>query len=100
MDISEEKEYIIVRIDLPGVKKRDIKIVFENRSLKVEGIKKKSKEEEGSIFYRIEREFGKFFREIAFNIPVDSDKISANFTDGVLEIKLKKIKRKIKVDIG
>ncbi len=100
MDISEEKDYIIVRIDLPGVKKRDIRIIFEDRNLRIEGIKKKSKEEEGSVFYRIEREFGRFFREIAFNIPVDSDKISAEFIDGVLEIKLKKVKRKIKVEIG
>ncbi len=100
MDISEEKDFVIVRIDLPGVKKRDIKIIFEDRNLKIEGIKKKSKEGEGSVFYRIEREFGRFFREIAFNIPIDSDKISAEFIDGVLEIKLKKVKRKIKVEIG
>ncbi len=100
MDISEEKEYVIVRVNLPGVKKKDIKVYLDNRSLIIEGVKKKSKEEEGSVFYRIEREFGKFYREISFNIPIDSDKISAEFSDGVLTIKLRKIKRKIKVDIG
>ncbi len=99
MDVSEEKEYIIIRVNLPGVKKKYIKVYFDNRSLIIEGIKKKTKEEEGSVFYRVEREFGKFYREISFNIPIDSDKISAEFSDGVLVIKLRKIKRKIKVDI-
>jgi len=90
VDVSENKDEYLLNVDLPGLSKEDIHITFTNGILKLEGERKKEKEEKESNYHRVERVFGKFCR--TFQIPnrVKSEKISADFKDGILSIRLPK----------
>jgi HSP20 family protein len=91
VDIQEtEKEYL-VKLEIPEVKKDDVKVTFQENELTVTGERKLEKEEKGKKFHRIERAYGTFVR--TFTIPTDADetKIFAEFKDGMLTVKLPKL---------
>jgi HSP20 family protein len=91
VDIQEtEKEYLI-KLEVPEVKKEDVKVTAQENELTVSGERKLEKEEKGKKFHRIERAYGTFVR--TFTIPNDADetKISAEFKDGLLVVKLAKL---------
>lgn len=90
VDIREtDKEYLI-KADLPEVKKEDVKVEFQDGFLTVEGERKHEKEDKGTTFHKIEREYGKFVRRFALPTEVDAAKVQAEFKDGVLSIHLPK----------
>ena len=90
VDIQEtEKEYL-VKADLPEVKKEDVKVEYEDGILTVEGERKLEKEEKGKTFHKIERGYGKFVRRFALPTEVDGTRVSAEFTEGVLNVHLPK----------
>ncbi len=84
----------MVSFDLPGLKKEDIKINYENRLLTVSGTRKEEREGEDrqSHFQFSEKFYGSFNRSFTLPLPVNQDKISARFADGVLEFFLPKAK--------
>ncbi len=92
VDLWEEKENVFVKMALPGIKKEDIKITVEEDRVSISGQTKKEEEEkekEKKYYYRsMESSF-----EQSFNLPtkVDTNKVEAEFKDGVLEIKLPKV---------
>ena len=90
MDISENDDEFVVRAELPGMRKEDVNVTFVNGALKIEGERKHEKEDQKTNYHRVERAYGKFCR--VFQIPdeVKSDKISADFKDGLLNIRLPK----------
>jgi len=90
-DIYETQEEYVFRLELPGIKKEDIKVEFDGDTLTITGERKEEKEVKKENFHRIERCCGSFKR--AFNIPknVDANKIAANMKDGILELKVPKI---------
>ena len=90
VDISETKDEFVVSAELPGLKKDDIHITFTNGVLKIEGERKKEKEEKDANYHRVERMFGKFCRTFQLPTMVQSGKISADFRDGILIIHLPK----------
>jgi HSP20 family molecular chaperone IbpA len=104
MDISETKDKMKVKVDLPGFKKEDVKIelIEDGKVLKISGEKKQEKKEEGEKFHIIQRSFGKFEKKIKLitsenDKEFDVEKISANFVDGILNLDvLKKEKPKPK----
>jgi HSP20 family protein len=98
-DISEKGDYYFVRVNLPGAKKEDINIKIEEQTLIIEGLKKKPVYGDDKIFHMIEREFGAFRRKIRFKERIDYKNITANLKDGVLTVKLKKLRINIKIDI-
>jgi HSP20 family protein len=89
-DISETETEYRVHAALPGVKKEDVKVTFENGALLLRGERKSRKEEKNEKRQRIEILQGTFFR--AFPLPSDADaeKISARFNDGVLDVTVAK----------
>ncbi len=89
-NVSENDDSIFVSMDLPGVKKEDIKLTIEDNILTIEGKKAEPQKDENTILHRNERVFGEFNR--AFTLPkdVETDSVKANFVDGVLTIDLKK----------
>lgn len=90
MDIEEtEKEYVI-KADLPAIRREEVKVGIADGVLTVEGERKQEKEEKGRKFHRIERSFGRFVRKIAVPTDVDQQKVTAVFTDGVLNLHLPK----------
>ncbi len=90
VDIKETKKEFVVQAELPGLKKKDVRITYKDGVLTIEGERKQEKEEKDKNFYRVERRFGKFYR--AFQIPgaIKEDQIQAKFKDGVLTIRLPK----------
>ena len=98
IDISEEKNQIIVEAEIPGVNKEDLKITLQDNILTLEGEKKKEDQEKEKNFYRVERTYGSFKR--SFNLPydVDSEKVEAKFEDGLLKISLQKFEEKKKIE--
>ena len=97
IDISEEKNQIIVEAEIPGVNKEDLKITLQDNILTLEGEKKKVDQEKEKNFYRIERTYGSFKRSFSLPLDVDSEKIEAKFEDGLLKISLQKIEEKKKI---
>jgi HSP20 family protein len=90
VDISETKDEIVVKAEVPGMKKDDIKITLQDNVLTMRGERKQEKEEKETNFYRMERSYGSFTR--SFNLPtmVQADKIKASYKDGILNITLPK----------
>ncbi len=82
-----EKEYVL-KADLPGVKKEDIKVTVENGYLTLKGERKSEQKENKNNYHRIERTYGNFQR--SFKIPegLTEKEIKAKYHDGVLELTL------------
>lgn len=89
-DIYEEGNSFYITLEVPGLKKEDIKINMENNLLVVEGEKKIDKEVEGRKYHYCERSSGSFQR--SFRVPdyINVDSINAKFDEGVLTIQLPK----------
>lgn len=90
VDVYEEKDTVVVKAELPGMKKEDIEVNLAGDTLTIKGEKKEDKEVKEDNYYRRERSYGSFLRSVALPSEVKSDQIKANFKDGVLEIRLPK----------
>ena len=103
VDIRETENELVLKADLPEMKLEDLDIRMENGTLTLKGERKFEKNEEDRGYHRIERSYGSFVR--AFSLPeyVDAEKISADYKEGVLTVKLPKKEvakpRAIKVNI-
>jgi HSP20 family protein len=90
LDVEETKDAVIVRTELPGMKKEEIKISVSGDELCISGERRHEAEEKGKTFHRIERAYGKFQRSLVLPADVQGDKAKAAYTDGVLELTLPK----------
>ena len=87
VDIYETAQKdVVVTVDLPGMKREDIKVTFENDVLTIEG--ERAKQFDREQFHRVERGFGAFRRSFSLPTSVDAGKVSAAYQDGVLTITL------------
>lgn len=89
-DISESDTAYLIKAEIPGVNKEDVKVTIENGMLTIKGERKMEKEEKDKKFHRIERSYGSFMR--SFRVPEDADEsaVKAEFKDGVLNVTLSK----------
>lgn len=85
-----------IDVDLPGVKKEDIKVDIEENILKISGERNFKKEVKEEDYYKVETSFGKFERNFTLPNNVDIENIKATSEDGVLEVVLPKITEKKK----
>jgi HSP20 family protein len=92
LDITEDEHAYSVTTELPGLKKDDVTIQFENDVLTISGEKRVEKEVEGKdrSWHRMERRYGSFLRTVSLPNTVALDKADAKFEDGVLTITLPK----------
>ncbi len=90
VDITEtDKEYLI-KVELPELKREDVKVEVLDGVLTVEGERKREKEEKGKRFHKVERAYGTFIRQFALPSEVDAEKVEAQFKEGVLNVHLPK----------
>jgi HSP20 family protein len=90
LDLYEDKDGLVVKIELPGMKKEDIGISLEDGLLTVSGERKQEVQHETATVGRCERVMGRFERRLNLPCPVDAGKIKAAYTDGVLTVTLPK----------
>ena len=99
VDVTESEKDYTISFELPGVKKDAVKISLENGLLTVEGEKKYFEEDNSSGSWRQERRYGAFKRSYRLGDGVDQKKISAEFSDGILDIKVSKNKDSVRKEI-
>jgi HSP20 family protein len=90
VDILETEDALMLRADLPDVKTDDIDVRVENNTLTLRGNRAFDKEENVKGWHRIERSYGEFVRSFAVPSTVDTDKVAADYKNGVLTISLPK----------
>ncbi len=90
IDFSENDAHYLIEADLPGLKKEEIKVSFEDDVLTLSGEKARESEEKNVSFHRVERTYGRFSRSIQLDKDVVADGIQASFKDGVLKIEVPK----------
>ncbi|WP_300363867.1 Hsp20/alpha crystallin family protein [Hydrogenimonas sp.] len=98
VNTREDENAYVVEVDLPGVKKEDIKVNIdpEKRTLTISGERKFKEEVKKEDYYKIESSYGKFMRTFSLPENVDADHIDAKTEDGVLHITLPKLKKEEK----
>ena len=91
LNMSEEKDIYILKFELAGMDKSDIKLsVDENSILVLEGEKKAEIKEQNSTYFKEEFSYGKFKRAISLPKDANADKIETSYKDGILTIKIPK----------
>ncbi len=90
VDISEDDQQYVLKADLPEIPKGDVKVSVREGMLEISGERKAEKEEKGRRYHRIERSYGAFQR--AFTLPpgVEAEKAKADFSEGVLTVRIPK----------
>lgn len=91
IDISEDDKSIFIDVEVPGMKKEDMKVSLEDNILTISGEKKdETKEKNNKSFYRVERSYGSFQRSFTLPAEVNSEKTEAKYEDGILRISFEK----------
>lgn len=90
IDIMEDEDKFLIEANLPGFKKKDVKISINNNQLLIEANREEKKEENKGSYCRCERYQGNYRRLLSLNDELDSEKISAKFEDGVLKLEIPK----------
>lgn len=90
--MKETDDKYLVEADLPGVKKEDINIEYDNGNLTISAKRDETLEDKNENYVRRERHYGEFRRSLYIR-NVDEDKIDASFNDGVLKIVLPKLNK-------
>ncbi len=93
VEMLQRNGELIVRADLPGLTKDDVKVEITDNAITIEGERRGEKEEKHEGFYRSERSYGKFYRRLPIPDGVELKDAEATFQNGVLEVKMKASKR-------
>lgn len=90
LDVYEQKDSFVIKVELPGMKKEDISVSLHDGSVSLSGERKSETQHEDAEVYRAERFFGRFQRTVTLPAPVAPDKVKAQYKDGVLTVTLPK----------
>ena len=90
LDVYEEKDELIVKAELPGMKRENIEVSLHDGTLSISGERRGGDTYEKAEVYRSERFFGRFQRTVTLPTPVAFDKVKAEYKDGILTVHLPK----------
>jgi len=93
MDVYETDEKVVVTVELPGMRAEDVEVSVEDATLTVSGSREFSSEVEQESYHRIERRYGAFSRAVTLPPQVDTSKVDARCSDGVLTIQIPTIEK-------
>ena len=88
VDVTQHKDELVLRVDLPGVEKADVKVKVAEDTITIYGERHREQDEQRDGVYRTERTYGAFYRTIALPAGAITDQAAASFTNGVLEIRM------------
>jgi HSP20 family protein len=88
VDIFEKDHVVTLKAELPDMQRSDIDIRVENSTLTISGEKKLEKDLQEEDFHRVERTYGHFSRSFSLPATIDTEKVSADYKNGVLTVKL------------
>ena len=86
LDVFEKDNTLIVKAEMPGVKKEDVQVELDHGALVIKGDAKAETEVKREMYYRMERTYGTYFRRLPLPFEVTPEQIQATLEDGVLEI--------------
>ncbi|MEO7932748.1 MAG: Hsp20/alpha crystallin family protein [Chthoniobacterales bacterium] len=90
LDVTQDKEQVQVVVELPGLKKEDISLSFQDGVLTISGERKDTTEQKDGETHRSERFFGRFERSVELPVEVNPDRINATYQNGLLTVTLAK----------
>ncbi|MDE3056373.1 MAG: Hsp20/alpha crystallin family protein [Bacteroidota bacterium] len=90
VDVHETEDAYVVTVELPGLKKSDVKVTVDNNVLTIRGEKKDERESKTVNAHRVERSYGLFERSLPLPASVKTGDVDARFDDGVLTVTLPK----------
>ncbi len=90
LDVYEQKDNFVIKVELPGMSKEDITVSLHEGSLSISGERKSGTKHTEAEVYRAERFFGRFQRTVTLPAPVAPDKVKAQYKDGILTVTLPK----------
>jgi HSP20 family protein len=93
VEVFERNNQLVVRADLPGMAKDDVSVEVTDDALIIRGERKSEREEEAEGYYRSERSYGSVYRRIPLPKGIKAENATADFRNGVLEIKLPAVER-------
>ena len=99
IDVSETKDKLLIKVDLPGLEAQDVNVSVSGDILTIKGEKEKEEEEKDEHYYHCERYCGSFQRSFRLPVNVKADKVDATFDKGVLKIALPKAEEAKKKEI-
>jgi HSP20 family protein len=104
VDIYEDPHKVMLKLEVPGIRKEDMDIRLENQTLTIKGERKFEQSEKEENYHRIERRFGSFVRSFSLPVTVDTAKVQASYDNGVLSVTLPKKEaakpKQIQIEIG
>jgi len=103
VDIYEEDDEVVLKAELPGLKKEDLEVTITEDTVSISGQKRKEEKVQRKDYFRLERSWGSFSRSFSLPARVQPQKAKARFKDGVLELRVPKTeeakRKKLKVQI-
>jgi HSP20 family protein len=90
-DIFEDGNEVVVKADIPGVKKEDLDVSLSEDVITIKGERKKEEKVDRKDYYHAERSYGSFTRSFRLPAEVRADKAEARFEEGILEIRIPKL---------
>jgi HSP20 family protein len=93
VDVSEDDKEVVVRAELPGIDPKDLDVSVVGNQVTIRGEKKESSEQKEKGVYRTETRYGSFHRTISLPEEVDTEKVDAQYANGVLTLRLAKTLR-------
>lgn len=91
VDIAETDKSFLIKMEIPEVSKKDVKVSVDQGVLSISGERKQEKEEKGKRYHRMERYYGSFDRSFSLPENVDQTHVDATFKDGMLTVELPKL---------
>jgi len=90
IDVYDQKDCLVVKAELPGIDKKDVKVSIDGDVLSIRGEIKKEQEVKEKDYYYSERAYGSFYRTLPLPVAVQKEKVKASYKDGILTIELPK----------
>jgi HSP20 family protein len=90
LDLVEADNAYEIRMDIPGIEAKDIDVQVHGNAVTISGQRKEEKEEKGKTYHRVERRCGSFSRTLTLPCKVNEGEVAADYTQGVLTVKLPK----------